>query len=157
MTKLFIVANRPLPSVCYTMVCGVTFGQKYVLVQKLQHQCLVFGSFYDKTMHVHHTAPHLVGYDIPHDAFIWCKSNNLSIKLLGNGSDRLKFMYIYCDKLEVGNTVHVYLDLDKCVLSFDINDKKFGKAFDVPSGEYRAVISLELGESTQEIELMSYS
>ena len=64
----------------------------------------------------------------------------------------------FCDKgINGGDIIHMYLDLEKNELRYDINNKIFGKAFDIPSASYRAVVSVGIDFEDQEIELLSYS
>ena len=64
----------------------------------------------------------------------------------------------YCDSLQEGDIVDMHLDLQKNELSFDINDKQFGKALDVIPGNYRAVVTLQFREEgDQEFQSLSYS
>ena len=64
----------------------------------------------------------------------------------------------YCDRgINVGDVIHMYLDLEKNELRYDINDKIFGKAFNIPPASYRAVVSFGIDFEDHEIELLSYS
>ena len=46
----------------------------------------------------------------------------------------------YCPKCKEGDIIDMYLDLNNFELKYSINDKDYGKAFDVENTSYRAVV-----------------
>ena len=60
----------------------------------------------------------------------------------------------YCPNCKEGDKVEMHLDLNQMELKFIINDKDYGKAFDIPSGEYRVGICLYRPIET--VELIRY-
>ena len=73
------------------------------------------------------------GYSYYQDGQIYCSS-------FFTGED-------YGEALQCGDIVHIWLDLkENNDLSFCINDKQFGKAFDIDPGQYRLGVSLKKGK-----------
>ena len=62
---------------------------------------------------------------------------------------------MYCKPVENDDIIEMYLDLKLNELKYSVNGKDCGKAFDVESGEYRAVIGLSWLE--EKVELLQYN
>ena len=58
----------------------------------------------------------------------------------------------YGEKTKTGDIIDMYCDMSKLELSFAINDRDFGKAFDIDAGKYRAAVNLY--DSKDSISLM---
>ena len=48
----------------------------------------------------------------------------------------------YCPKCNDNDIVDMYLDFNNMELKYSVNNKDYGKAFNIPEGSYRASISL---------------
>ena len=59
----------------------------------------------------------------------------------------------YCPKSKGCNIVEMCLDLNNMELKYIINNKDYGKAFDIPPGEYRVGVCLAWNNT---YELLSY-
>eukprot|EP01084_Bolivina_argentea_P288201 494637_1 len=57
----------------------------------------------------------------------------------------------YCPPCEIGDVIDMYLDLNNYHLSFAINNKHYGKAFDVDKTSYRAACCLSWEEESLEL------
>ena len=73
-------------------------------------------------------------------------------ELRGDGVDENK----YCDIIKTGDIFHMWLDFEIGELSFGINDAQYGKAFDIESGSYRAVVSFDIDFEDQQVEILQY-
>ena len=60
----------------------------------------------------------------------------------------------YCQECNDGDIIDMRLDLDKNELSYCVNDKDYGKAFDVDPGKWRAFVCLQYADD--ELELIHY-
>ena len=60
----------------------------------------------------------------------------------------------YCPFGKTGDIVEMMLDFKSLELSFSVNNKDYGKAFDIQAAPYRATILV--GTVSQEVQLLSY-
>ena len=74
---------------------------------------------------------------------------------LTNPESSIDYGKRYGERFEVNDIIEMRLDCNKWTLSYKINDKDFGKAFDIEPNEYRAAITLTDGLGCL-FELISY-
>ena len=68
--------------------------------------------------------------------------------------DPKKYYTKYCPKCNDGDFVEMCLDLDKFELRYNVNDKQYKKAFDVPKSTWRACVCFN--HKDDELELVHY-
>ena len=75
-------------------------------------------------------------------AYGLCLTNGKLVKVATGGSTNK----LYADPIKANDIIEMYLDFDNMELRFTINNKDYGKAFDIAKSKYRAAICLQNSE-----------
>ena len=99
------------------------------------------------------------GVDKRMDYYLGQEANTAYVYLVNsrtlNDHDGDVWMKEYGDKIcEQNDIITIHLDLTKLTLSFSLNDKNYGKAFDVDQCKYIAAV--DLSKKGTQIQLLSY-